>query len=418
MPETIFCPADILLPKTGADMTRWSCVACDQFTSEPEYWEEAAQIVGDSPSTLRLMLPEIYLEKPDVGSRIETINRTMKNYLDSGLFEELPHSFVYCERTQANGAVRKGLIGAVDLEAYEYAKGAEPPIRATEGTVLERIPPRVRVRENASLELPHIMLLADDEKNALLGPLTANQNKFRKLYDFKLMQGGGSIKGWLVDAAGTETIRAALDNLAGQAKKQAGEAGPLVLAVGDGNHSLATAKRCYENLKQKIGAEAALRHPARYALVELVNLHDPALVFEPIHRVVFGTDPAALLKALEKAHDVSYSPAAGQKIGFVTASRRGELWIKDPSSQLAVGTLQNFLDKYLAENGGSVDYIHGDETTAALGAKPGNIGFLLPAMEKADLFKTVRLDGALPRKTFSMGNACDKRYYLECRKIR
>lgn len=418
MPESAFMPADILLPKQGTDMSRWSCVACDQFTSEPTYWEKAAQFVGGSPSTLRLMLPEIYLEKPDVGSRIEIINRTMKDYLASGLFEEFPVSFIYCERTQKDGAVRKGLVGAVDLEAYDYTKGSQTPVRATEGTVLERIPPRVRVRENAALELPHVMLLADDEKNTVLGPLTAGKAGFRKIYDFELMQGGGSIKGWLLDKESADTVRAALESLHGEAEQQAGGAGPLVLAVGDGNHSLATAKRCYENLKNSIGKQAALRHPARFALAELVNLHDPALVFEPIHRVVFGVDPEALLKALEQAHDVSYTPAAGQKIGFVFASRRGELWIKNPSSQLAVGTLQSFLDKYLAENGGSVDYIHGDETAAALGSKPGNIGFLLPAMAKSELFKTVRLDGALPRKTFSMGHACDKRYYLECRKIR
>ncbi len=414
-----FGPADILVPQ-GCDLRLWSVVACDQYTSEPAYWEQVERLVGGAPSALRLTLPEIYL-KGDVSERIGAIGRAMRDYLNRGLFAAHPDSMVLVERTLSSGRVRRGLVGAVDLEAYDYNRGAQSPVRATEGTVLERIPPRVRVRENAPLELPHVMLLADDPGRTVLEPLAERAAEFPLLYDFDLMQGGGHIAGRLIAGQALRGVSRALSALArpdvfSEKYGVSGKA-PLVFAVGDGNHSLATAKACWEQVKKTLPAGAS--HPARYALAELVNLHDPALEFEPIHRVVFGVEPERLLTEFKAFYPcAAEEKAAGQRIGYVHAGGRGVLTVPNPPCNLAVGTLQNFLDACLKEHGGRVDYIHGDGVAEQLGAQPGNVGFLLPAMEKSDLFKTVVLEGALPRKTFSMGNACDKRFYLEARRIR
>jgi hypothetical protein len=322
----------------------------------------------------------------------------------------------------ANGKVRHGLIGKVDLLKYDFKQGAESLIRATEGTVLERIPPRVKIRENAPLELPHVMLLIDDEADGILGTLAAQKGSFAKVYDFNLMQGGGAIKGWRVTEDVAAGINAALNGLEDRAmfEKKYGVTGKdvLLFAVGDGNHSLATAKECYNKLAATLSPEEALAHPARYALVELVNLHDSALEFEAIHRVVFGVNPEHLLSELFKRYDCAYGCTQGQTFGYVTKAGTGTITVKNPSHTLAVGTLQQFLDDYLTRFGGKIDYIHGEDVTEALAREDGNIGFLLPAMQKSDLFKTVILDGTLPRKTFSMGEACEKRFYLEARKIR
>ena len=412
--------ANILLPK-DADMEKWAVIACDQYTSEPEYWKKVEEIVGDAPSTLKITLPEIYLEGKDVDQRIANINAEMDRLENEGFFKVLEDSLIYMERTQANGKVRKGLIGMVDLEDYSYEKGSQTLIRATEGTVLERIPPRVKVRENASLELPHIMLLIDDEKKEIIEGLTSKVAEDDVVYDFDLMQNGGHIKGYKVPDNLINDIFGGLENLAKkevfEEKYQVKNKGVLLFSVGDGNHSLATAKACYENLKKVLPKEEYENHPARYALVEIVNLHSDALEFEPIHRVVFGVNPEHMIEELGKYYEISESPE-GQRIEYVYNGVDKVIYIKNPKSNLAVGSLQMFIDEYIKENGGKVDYIHGDDVTKELGSKEGNIGFLLPNMKKTDLFKTVILDGALPRKTFSMGHSYDKRYYLEARKIK
>lgn len=416
-----FKKANILLPK-DADMHKWSVVACDQYTSEPKYWEEVENIVGDAPSTLKITLPEIYLERENVSERIQKINDEMDNLLNTNFFKTLSNSLVYLERTCSDGKVRKGIVGMVDLEDYSYEKGSQTLIRATEGTVLERIPPRVRVRENAKLELPHVMLLIDDEKKEIIEGLTDKVSSEDLVYDFDLMQNGGHIKGYKIPDNLTDAVFAGLEKLADkdnfEAKYNVKDKGVLLFSVGDGNHSLATAKACYENLKKVLPKEEYENHPARYALVEVVNLHSDALEFEPIHRVVFGVEPEKMIKEFKKFYDISTTAGEGQKIEYVYKDHSETLYIKNPKSNLAVGSLQIFIDEYIKSNGGKVDYIHGDDVTKKLGSEPGNIGFLLPNMKKTDLFKTVILDGALPRKTFSMGHSYDKRYYLEARKIK
>ena len=412
--------ANILLPK-NADMEKWAVIACDQYTSEPAYWKKVEEIVGNAPSTLKITLPEIYLEQEGVEERIENINKEMNKLKEEGFFKVLENSLVYLERAQSDGKVRKGIVGMVDLEDYSYEKGSQSLIRATEGTVLERIPPRVRVRQNASLELPHVMLLIDDEKKEIIESLTSKVTDKDVVYDFDLMQNGGHIKGYKVQDELIDGVFKGLEHLADkdvfEQKYGVHNKGVLLFSVGDGNHSLATAKACYENLKKVLPKEEYENHPARYALVEIVNLHSEALEFEPIHRVVFGVNPKHMIEAFENYYEVSDEPG-GQKIEYVYNGVDKVVYIKNPKSNLAVGSLQMFIDKYIKENGGKVDYIHGDEVTKELGSKEENIGFLLPNMKKTDLFKTVILDGALPRKTFSMGHSYDKRYYLEARKIK
>jgi hypothetical protein len=417
-----FYPADILLPK-DADMTKWAVVACDQFTSQPEYWAAVEKTVGDAPSALRLILPEARLNDEHVDRHIADINAAMREYLDRGVFRTLPDSLIYVERTQSDGKLRRGLIGMVDLDQYDFTPGSGALIRATEGTVLSRIPPRVRVRQDAPIELPHVMLLIDDPDRTVIEPLTAAAGEMEKLYDFDLQQGGGHLRGWRLSGALTGAVADALTGLcseeAMEKKYGMGGAAPLLFAVGDGNHSLATAKQCYEDRKKVTPPEQWATLPARYALVEVVNNHDDALKFEPIHRVLFGVQPEAVLDAFQKFYPGAHEGAgAGHAIAYTCAGRRGFITVPEPKMQLAVGTLQSFLDAYLKENGGKVDYIHGDDVADELGARPGNLAFKLPAMGKEQLFKTVMADGVLPRKTFSMGHAQDKRYYVEARKIR
>ena len=415
-----FSKADILVPEK-TDMTKWSVIACDQYTSEPEYWEDVTKIVGESPSTLKITLPEIYLNDSNVSEKIQSVNKEMNNLINSNFFKALSDSLIYMERTQADGRVRKGLIGKVDLEDYSFAKDSQSLIRATEGTVLERIPPRVKVRENASLELPHIMLLIDDDKKQIIEQLSDKVNEQEKIYDFDLMKNGGHIKGYKLSDSLVKEVFEGIEKLADkenfEKKYNVKDKGVLLFSVGDGNHSLATAKTCYENLKKVLPKEEYENHPARYALVEVVNLHSEALDFEPIHRVVFGVNPKHMIEDLKSFYETS-EDGEGQKIQYMYKGQKGTLYIKNPKSNLAVGSLQIFIDQYLKNNGGKVDYIHGEEATEKLGTQDGNIGFLLPNMHKSELFKTVILDGALPRKTFSMGHSYDKRYYLEARKIK
>ena len=419
-----FQPADILLPQ-NCDYDKWSVVACDQYTSQPEYWQRVEERVGRAPSALRLILPESSLDGPQVEIDIMDINATMSRYVREGRFKTLPGAMVYVERTLWNGRVRRGLVGMADLTAYDYEPGSDALIRATEGVVMSRIPPRVAVRKNAPIELPHAMLLADDPGRTVIEPLAAQTADMELLYDFDLMEQGGHIKGWRLTQAQLEQVSKALSALADPAAFNAkyGTTGqPVMLfAVGDGNHSLATAKECYERQKRLMPPEKWDSLPARYALCELVNLHDDSLEFEPIHRVVFHTDPEALLDALVRAYPGARrgrdAVGDGLPLRYLCAGAEGVVTVPAPG-RLPVGILQKFLDDYLMDHEGRVDYIHGEDVAREFAARPGNIAFLLPPMAKEELFPTVIHDGVLPRKTFSMGEAHDKRFYLEARKIR
>ena len=417
-----FGPADILLPQ-NCDLTKWSVVACDQYTSQNDYWERVAQTVGDAPSTLKLILPESQLEDGHFEEHVADINRTMDAYLDQGLFRTLPNALIYVERWLDNKKLRRGLVGVVDLECYDYNAGSSSLIRATEGTVITRLPPRVAVRRNASLELPHIMVLVDDPDKQLIEHLTYETDRMEEVYDFDLMERGGHITGYLVPEDLQADVCEILNTLARPhdfARKYDAKGKPVLLfAIGDGNHSLAAAKAAYEEKKQHIPQEQWADLPARYALVELVNLHDESLEFEPIHRVCFDVDADELMKDFLAAYPgAHYGDGEGHTITYVFDTEVGKITIPKPTAQLPVGTLQDFLDQWMQTHSGRIDYVHGDDVTWELGRKPGNIGFLLPAMGKDELFKTVIFDGALPRKTFSMGEAHDKRFYLEARKIK
>ncbi len=417
-----FGPADILLPQ-NCDLTKWSVVACDQYTSQNDYWERVAQTVGDAPSTLKLILPESQLEDGHFEEHIADINRTMDEYLDEGLFRTLPNALIYVERWLDNKKLRRGLMGVVDLECYDYNAGSSSLIRATEGTVITRLPPRVAVRRNASLELPHIMVLVDDPDKQLIEHLTYETDRMEEVYDFDLMERGGHITGYLLPEDLQADVCEILNTLARPhdfARKYDAKGKPVLLfAIGDGNHSLAAAKAAYEEKKQNTPQEQWADLPSRYALVELVNLHDESLEFEPIHRVCFDVDADELMKDFLAAYPgAHYGDGDGHTITYVFDTEVGKITIPKPTAQLPVGTLQEFLDQWMQTHSGRIDYVHGDDVTWELGRKPGNIGFLLPAMGKDELFKTVIFDGALPRKTFSMGEAHDKRFYLEARKIK
>ena len=416
-----FEATEILLPDFArVNGTKWSVVACDQYTSEPDYWQKAEALVGEAPSTLSLMLPEIYLEESE--TRIPSIHAAMERAVGEVLVSH-PNAMIYLERVQSDGRIRRGLVGAVDLEQYNYMKGSRSLIRATEGTVLERIPPRVAVRRNAGLELPHVMLLIDDPDRTVIEPCAEETAGGEVAYDHDLMLNGGHVKGYFTNANTQERVRNALAALiteeAMTKRYGDGSVAPLLFAVGDGNHSLATAKASYEEIKAAIGAEAAAEHPARYALVEVVNLHDAALEFEPIYRALFGVDAEDLKRALKAYLSARKGSAAPQELTLITADGEEALTVEAPEQQLAVGTLQLFLDGYLAEHPEvKIDYIHGEESLRRLAKEQGAMGFLFNGMQKDELFRTVIYDGALPRKTFSMGHAPDKRYYLECRRIR
>ncbi len=411
MKELCFSAADILLPDfSDTDGSKWACIACDQFTSEPEYWAETEKTVGDAPSTLRMILPELYLGEGDE-ARIEDIHAAMDGY-KGNLLSLHKDSMIYLRRTCPTGKVREGLVGKIDLEAYDYRAGSVSPVRATEGTVLSRIPPRVRVRRGAALEAPHVMLLIDDTADSVMN--IARGAEGVTAYDFDLMQGGGHVTGTFLPASAQEKVCAALAALA------EGREEPLHFAVGDGNHSLASAKAYYEELKTSLGEEAK-NHPARYALVEVVNIHSDALVFEPIYRVVFGADRADLLSAMAA---FAAAQGAGETQTVEVVYKNGEICKESftfahGAHSLTVGTLQMFLDEYVKTHEGvEVDYIHDEESLLALSSREGAVGFLFEGMSKSELFSAVEKDGALPRKTFSMGSAREKRYYLECRAIK
>ena len=415
MNKNVFLPADILLPK-NADFSKWAVIACDQFTSDQEYWNRVRANAEGSVSTINLILPEAELGTEKESAHTALINKTMAEYMENGVFETYENSLIYVERTLENGSIRMGLMGMVDLDAYDYTVGATSAIRATERTVTERIPPRQRVRRDAPIELPHILLLCDDHEKVLIEPIAAKKDSFKVLYDCDLMEDGGHITGWLVPQEEVEKFNTTLaEYSANVGKKYEGLKGePVVFAVGDGNHSLATAKSCYEELKKNNPGVDLSAHPARYALVELENIHDPSQQFEPIHRVIFNTDTKKMLKAVED----NICAEGGYPVKWYIGEESGTVYLDRAKSELAVGVLQAFLDEYLKENEGEIDYIHDDDALIALAAKENAIGFLVPGMEKSQLFRGVVADGVLPRKTFSMGHSREKRYYLESRKIK
>ncbi|MBR4123120.1 MAG: DUF1015 domain-containing protein [Clostridia bacterium] len=390
-------PADILLPKN--DFSKWSVIACDQYTSEPKYWEETKEIVGNSISALNLILPEVFLSD-DESARINSINKTMQEYIENDVFNSFDNTIVYTCRTLKDGKKRHGLVGLIDLEDYSYEKDAKTAIRATEETVVDRIPPRVKIRKDAPLELPHIMLLIDDPERIVIEPIADKADNFKKLYEFELMQNAGSIVGYALSSDSVNNVQSALDTLKNNS------ADGLLFAVGDGNHSLATAKECY-----RMGCGS------RYALVEVVNIHDFSLEFEPIYRVVFGANAEKLISDFINwcGEDSSEN---SQKFTCVYNGIEKEISV-NAKGTLCVATLQAFLDNYLKDNKNlKLDYIHGTESVRELCKKENTVGFIFSGMEKSELFKAVSNDGSLPRKTFSMGCADDKRFYLEARKIK
>ena len=456
-------PDDIYLPAGGVDLRRWAVVACDQYTSQPDYWRRVEAYVGARPSTLHIVQPEIDLER--AGARIPAVHRAMREYLSNGtLVRAVRNGFTLTERTTASGA-RLGLVAAVDLEEYDFTPGSGAMIRATEGTIRERIPPRLRIREGAPLECPHVMLLLDDPAHTVIEPLHARLRETAPLCDFELMENGGRLRVWGVEG---DALAPVSDALSALWEKSDG----FLYAVGDGNHSLATAKARWDALKPALSPGEAQTHPARYALAEIVNLHSPALAFEPIHRVLFGADMEDLVSAYRahlasrgmkltaveplssrasgtKPAEPSSFPASGMKpaepssscacgakpaepsssargmtptdeaeLTFVSGNARASYRVGNPENPLPVAVLQPFLDEYLRSHPAArIDYVHGAAAVESLCQTPHTTGVLLPAINKSALFPAVRQGGALPRKTFSMGEPDEKRYYMECRKI-
>ncbi len=393
-----FSSANILLPKK--DFENWATIACDQYTSEPEYWDKVKNTAADKPSALNVILPEVYLTA-DNSKYIENINTTMKQYIEDDIFDTFADSMIYVERVQSDGAVRRGIVGKIDLECYDYRSGTSAEIRATEQTVLSRIPPRVEIRKNAPLELPHVMLLFDDAENTVISPLASGTQALQKVYDFDLMCGGGHITGYRLDDNAQQHVLSALDAI-----KQRNDG--FLFCVGDGNHSLATAKECYNQNKTE---------SSRYALVEIVNIHDAALQFEPIYRVLFGVEPESVIDAFVDFCGNNDGENA-QKFTVCYGDCETEISVA-PSAELAVGTLQTFLDDYIKHNPQvEIDYIHGVESLKKLASGENALGFIFDGMKKSELFTAVAADGSLPRKTFSMGHADDKRFYIEARKIK
>jgi hypothetical protein len=424
----------ILLPMPGIDLHKWAVIACDQFTSQPDYWKQVSELVGDAPSTYNLILPEVCLGTPEEAERVQHSQQKMREYLDQNLLVA-QDGIVLVERS-VDGKTRHGLMLALDLERYDYNKGSQTLIRATEGTIIERLPPRIKIRQGALLELPHILVLIDDPNQTVIEPVVAKRSSLKRLYDFELMMDSGHLRGYLVENPALEgQIIHALEALASPESYSARygvgkDQSVLLFAMGDGNHSLATAKAIWEKIKPIVGMD----HPARFAMVEIENVHDKGLDFEPIHRVLFGVK-SSYKKALQDyfGESFEYTPCkneqemvdavtrqAGKKqvIGVVDSSGFGTLSFSEPAFNLPVGTLQAFLDQWIKEGGAEkIDYVHGHEVVTRLASQTGNLGFYLPAMPKSDLFKTVILDGVLPRKTFSMGEAREKRFYMECRRI-
>ncbi|MDR0906874.1 MAG: DUF1015 domain-containing protein [Oscillospiraceae bacterium] len=390
----LFNPTEILLPQ-GVDLQKWSVVACDQFSSEREYWDGVRARVGGAPSALNIILPEAYLNDAELDRREAEVGKTAEKYLQSGIFTAYPDAFIYVERTLRGGTVRRGIVGAVDLDSYDYS-GKPAPIRASEQTVPSRLPPRARARRGSPLETPHIMLLIDDAAKRIIEPLQGEV--LQRLYDFELMENGGRLRGCLIDGARAREL----------AKLIAGLPGGIL--VGDGNHSLAAAKTVWEDVKPTLTAAERANHPARFALAELNNVYDDAIEFHAIHRVLFGVDAAKFTGGLAAA-----ASGDGDYVIKCVADGFGrEFYAKNAPIGEIIADIQAYIDRLGVE----VDYIHGRDAFKSLSTAPGNVGVYLPTMDKADLFRTVDTRGVFPRKSFSIGEAWDKRFYLECRKIK
>ena len=402
--KRIFAGADLYLPADKYNTDKWPVIACDQYTSQPEKWQGMERFVGENPSTLRLILPEVYLG--EAAQRVPRIHEAMKQYLRDGVLVPGVRGGLVLTERQCTAGCRIGLVMAVDLEAYDYSPGSKSPIRPTEGTVVERLPPRLAVRRGAVLEASHILLLCDDPARSVIEPVYAGRSELRPLYDLDLMEGGGRLRGWAVEGDACEAVFRSLDALAERTAKDG-----IVFAAGDGNHSLATAKASWEEIKRGLSEEALRAHPARFASVELINIYDEALVFEPIHRVVFGKSMGEVLGILSPARPEETDGMTDCVL--VSAEKDLKLKFCKPLHALPVGTVQKCLDSRAVRD---IDYVHGEDAVRALAGR-GNVGILLPAMDKALLFPAVEKDGALPRKTFSMGEAFEKRYYMEVRRI-
>lgn len=427
----------ILIPKKDVDPTKWAVVACDQYTSEPEYWQSVEQLVGEEPSTFNLIYPECYLEESDPDARIEKINSAMRTYISEGVFDSYPETCFLIYRQTAENRGRWGLVLALDLEKYDYSKDSTSLIRATEGTIIERIPPRKRIRKDAPLEFPHIIVLIDDASRSIIEPLAAKKEQLKKVYSFDLMKSSGSITAYAVDQEeDLQKLADAFTSLADPSKfaQRYGKEDLLLFAMGDGNHSLATAKSCWEDIKKDLSAQEQADHPARFALVEIENIFDEGLEFEPIHRVLFGGKVDAVLAHLSRhcssyeVFDISSLEEMNKMIAtrdeyqyFGLTSADGKIKvvrIEGADSLIVAGTMQATLDEYLAEGQSvTIDYTHGTNVTYSLGSKPGNVGIFLPGIAKNEFFASIVTDGALPRKTFSMGEDFEKRFYIEGRKI-
>lgn len=398
----------ILLPKKDVDLSKWAVVACDQFTSEKTYWENLANYVGDSYSTLNIVFPEVYLGQEDE-RRIAKINDTMRSYIKDDIFDVFENCFVLVDRVTADGKRRLGLVIAVDLEQYDYTPSSNARIKATEGTVIERIPPRVKIRKNALLELPHVMLLMDDREQRIIENLYENKDKLEKLYDFDLNMNGGHITGYKID-----NVDEVIDKIYGlldeeYQRKIYQKATSILFSVGDGNHSLATAKTHWDNVKQTLSEKERENHPARYALCELVNLNGEGLDFEPIHRVVFGVTKSDVEKMQRRFTDgVNVEMVLGDETYYIKASE---------NAPKAIDEIQSYLDELVKEGGVSVDYVHGHQNTLNVAKNENGLAIFMPTIKKEELFSYIIEKGVLPRKSFSMGEANDKRYYLEAKYI-
>lgn len=400
-----FHAGDILIPQK-ISMKKWACVACDQFSSQMDYWDGVRDFVGQAPSTYHMIFPEALLRQGNREERLASIHQHMEEYLNQNLFRNYRRSFIYLERVMENGKKRRGLMGYIDLEEYDFTPGTSAHIRATEGTVLDRIPPRMELLRGAALEFPHVLLLCDDKKDEILS--TAKEMAGETVYDFDLMEEGGRICGYLVSGMGVSVVNSAISRYIEATEAHQGKGQAMSFAVGDGNHSLASAKACWEELKPTLTPQDQEEHPARFALVELENIHDEAIEFEPIHRVVTTEHMELLLRQLQEI-----SAEEGYPLELIQGEQHKTIYIPRQDTPLALSVLQPCLDKFLQETGGSIDYIHGEDVVRQLAQKENTLGIIVPGIEKGSLFPGVLRDGVLPRKTFSMGHAREKRYYLE-----
>ena len=403
MKKDVFVPADILIPK-GITLGKWSVIACDQFSSEPDYWETLRASLGGEPSTLYLILPEAFLDRIDTEQEIEKISRAMEYYAGQKIFEKIEKSFIYIERTLLDGSVRRGLLGAVDLDEYDYS-GGKASILASEGTVLDRLPARIGIRRVARYELPHIMAFIDDIEKTVIEPLSKKCDKLPVLYDFELSGGGGRIKGRCVCGNDADEVAAAMRAL--HEKKN-----PLII-IGDGNHSLAAAKVYWDELKKNLSAAERENHPAGKALLEINNVYDPAIKFEAIHRIILDTDPGKFITAMAG----TLTGGSDYTLHWFSSGQNGTIGISAGCIGDMLTELQAFLDSYMNSAGCRVDYIHGEDVVRQLSREKSRTGLILPTMDKSELFRTVISKGLFPKKSFSVGHARDKRYYLECREI-